>query len=314
MTKSTGISRIVCRKCNPYKKGKTQAEIFNYMNQLSFCKLNDKSFLKDRKEIDILCDEYKLAIEYNGLLYHSFGKSIYAKFDNTRIDAKYHLIKTEEVESNGYKLFHIFENEWIDSNKKEIWKSMINNSMNYSDKIYARKCEIKEISYSESSKFLTKNHMQGNCNSSIKIGLFYNDELVSVMTFRKHKDYEWEIARFANKLYFNVIGGASKLLKYFERNCNPNTLLSYANRRWSQGKLYENLGFKFIHNTAPNNFFFKPNENILYPREMFQKHKLKNILSNFDGEISAIQNMFNNDYRIIYDSGNKKYVKYYKAR
>ena len=190
---------------------------------------------------------------------------------------------------------------------------MINNKIGLSQKIFARKCEIKEINYLDSSSFLEYNHMQGNCNSSVKIGLYHNNELVSVMTFRKHRKYEWEIARFANKINTNVVGGASKLLRYFERKYSPKSLLSYANRRWSQGNLYETLGFQFIENTPPNYFYFKPNENILYPREMFQKHKLANKLELFDETLSEVKNMFMNGYRIIYDSGNKKYVKFYKS-
>jgi hypothetical protein len=190
-------------------------------------------------------------------------------------------------------------------------ESIINNKIGLSEKIYARECIIKEIDYSDSSVFLDNNHMQGNCNSSIKIGLYYNNELVSVMTFRKHRKYDWEIARFANKINNSVVGGASKLLKYFERKYHPKSILSYANRRWSCGNLYEALGFDFIKNTPPNYFYFKVNENVLYPREMFLKHKLKSILKIYDENLSELENMFGNEYRIIYDSGNKKYIKLY---
>ncbi len=307
MTKTTGICRTVCVKCNPLKKGKTQSEIAEFISVPY--KLNDKSFLDSRKELDILCLQSNFAIEYNGLLYHSFGESKYAIFNNTAIDSKYHLRKTEEAELKGIQLFHIFENEWIF--KKDIWKSIINNKIGLSEKIYARECIIKEIDYSDSSVFLNNNHMQGNCNSSIKIGLYYNNELVSVMTFRKHRKYDWEIARFANKINNSVIGGASKLLKYFERKYQPKSILSYANRRWSCGNLYEALGFDFIENTPPNYFYFKVNENTLYPREMFQKHNLKSILKIYDENLSEVSNMFRNEYRIIYDSGNKKYIKFY---
>ena len=298
LTRSTSMGRTICTKCVPQEKAKTQRKIFEYIYELTYCKNNDKSFIKDL-EIDILVDSHKFGIEYNGLLPHSFGDSKIKHYNNRKISSKYHLNKTELVEEKDYQLFHIFENEWLNIKKQQIWISMLNNKLNLSEKIFARKCIIKEINYLDSYEFLGNNHMQGSCNSSIKIGLYYEEMLVSVMTFRKHKEYEWEIARFTNKLNYNIVGGASKLLKYFERAYNPKTLLSYANRRWSKG------------NSAPNHFYFKLNENILYPREKFQKHKLKSILSIFDENKSGIENMFNNGYRIIYDCGSKKYIKYY---
>ena len=298
MTKSTTMSRFVCVKCNPYKKHKTQSQIFDYIYSISNnTKENDKKFINPL-ELDILNDDFKFAIEYNGLLSHSFGKSKISYYNNYDIDSKYHLYKTEQVEENGYQLFHIFENEWLNLKKRNIWYSIINNKMNKNSKIYARKCVIKEVNAKKAKEFCELNHLQGNAISSVKLGLYYENELVSLMTFRKHKKYQWEIARFCSKLNTVITGGASKLLKYFERTYKPSSLLSYANRRWSIGNLYEKLGFEFSHNTKPNFFYFKENENILFARQKFQKHKINfNVLD---------------EYRVIYDAGNKAYIKSYK--
>lgn len=273
--------------------------------------MNNRKFIAPL-EIDLINHDHKICIEYNGLMFHSSGTSIHAKFNKPQIDHKYHLRKTELVELNDYQLFHVFENEWLNENKRNIWKSVINNKLGLTERIYARKCAIKEISYKESSLFLEKNHLQGNCVSNTKIGLFYNNELMSVMTFRKNKTYQWEIARFANKINNTVIGGASRLLKYFEKIYQPETLVSYANRRWSQGNLYKKLGFECTGNTPANYFYFKNNECILYSREMFQKHKLKSILDNFDEKLTETENMFNNNYRKIYDCGSIRFIKIYK--
>ena len=242
-----------------------------------------------------------MCIEYNGIMFHSHGISEHSRFNNPITAPKYHLNKTELVEEKGYQLFHIFENEWLNVKKQKIWISIINNKLGDSQKIYARKCVIKEVNNIEEKDFLDNNHLQGNCSSSIKIGLYFNYELVSLMTFRKHKKYQWEIARFANKINYSITGAASKLLKYFELNYNPSSLLSYANRRWSKGNLYEKLGFEYYGNTQPNYFYFKPVEKILYSREKFQKHKLKNVLSLYDESKSELINMFNDGYILLYN-------------
>ena len=112
-----------------------------------------------------------------------------------------------------------------------------------------------------SNKFLFENHIQGKCPSSIKLGLFYNDEIVSLMTFGKSRHFigngktEWELLRFCNKMDTRVVGGASKLLKHFIKTYNPNEIVSYADKRWSDGNLYEVLGFQKYNESKPNYFY-----------------------------------------------------------
>ena len=275
-------------------------------------KENDRNIIKPY-EIDLFSEKHNLGIEYNGLLWHSYGRSKYSKFNNFKnIDKNYHLRKTELCESKNIQLLHIFENEWLSETKKEIWKSVIKSKLGIlENKIYGRKCIIKEIDTKIVKKFLENNHLHGYCNSSVKLGLFYNNELVSSMTIGKSrfsKKYEYELLRFANKINTSVIGAFSKLLKYFERNYNPKNIISYANRRWSNGKVYEVNGFSLINVTKPNYFYFK-DSNILYSRIKFQKHKLENLLDNFDSSKTEMENMIDNGYRVIFDSGNKVYLK-----
>lgn len=273
--------------------------------------LNSDRVLIKPYEIDLLSNKYKFGIEYNGLLWHSYGTSYPYNMD---INKNRHLEKTKLVEEKGYQLFHIFENEWLDPIKKEIWKSVINNKLHLNNKIYARNCEIKEVSTNEAMVFENANHLQGSGLSSIKLGLYYNNELVSLMTFGKsryNKNFEYELIRFCSKINNNVIGGANKLLKYFETTYKPKSLISYANRRWSKGDLYEKLGFSFINNSTPNWFLFKVKDLILMSRVQFQKHKLKYKLEVFDENKTADENIFDNGYRKIFDCGNKVYIKEY---
>ena len=210
---------------------------------------NDRKILKGN-ELDIYIPEKNIAIEYDGLYWHSELKK----------DKNYHLNKTLECEKNGIRLLHIFEDEWL--YKSEIWKSILDNILGLTkNRIFARKCSIKEVSVEDTTAFLKQNHIQGWCPSQIKIGLYYNDELVSIMTFGKSRhfignsDTEYELLRFCNKLNTNVVGGASKLFKYFVNTYKPKSIVSYADRRWSVGNLYEKLGFDFIHFSKPNYYY-----------------------------------------------------------
>lgn len=205
-----------------------------------------------------------------------------------------------------------FEYEWI--TKKSICQSMLDNKLNKSNRLFARKTVIKTIFNEQSKVFLDDNHIQGNIQSSVKLGLFYKDSLVSLMTFGKsryNKNYEWELLRFCNKKGLSVVGGASKLLSYFEKTYKPKSLISYANKRWSNGKLYDRLGFTYLYDTPPSYYYYKLPDIRLYHRTCFQKHKLSYLLTYFNPELTEVQNMLNNGYRQIFDQGQKVYVKTY---
>ena len=220
---------------------------------------NDRSILAKKFEIDAFCKTKNIAIEYDGLYWHS------EKFK----DSYYHINKSNECLNNGIRLIHIFEDEW--ENKQEIVKSRLKNIFNLTEnKIFARKCIIKEIDNKTSKEFLNKNHLQGNVYGLINIGLFYNEELVSLMTFGNRRknlggtsaNDEYELLRFCNKLNTIVVGGASKLFKYFLKKYNPEKIISYCDLRWSEGKMYETLGFSLNHISKPNYFYIKDRKRI----------------------------------------------------
>lgn len=154
-------------------------------------------------------------------------------------------------------MIHIWEDDWL--YKNDIIKSILLNVIGKSRRIYARKCEVREVSSKESSLFLKTNHLQGKVNSSIKLGLYHEGELVSLMTFgslrrslgHKSNNGYYELLRFCNKLNTTVVGGASRLFKRFLEQYNPISVISYANRDWSNGNLYKQLGFKFDGYTKP---------------------------------------------------------------
>jgi hypothetical protein len=306
------IDHVACGRLPMYKDPNETIGISNVEKELqSFIKENIASdvIFNNRKlvkgfEIDIYIPEYNLAIEFNGLRWHSelMGKT-----------KEYHINKTNECEKQGIKLIHMFEDEW--KYKNSIVKSRLKHLLNKSEKrIYARTCLIKQIDNTTKNQFLNDNHIQGEDKSKIKYGLYHYDELVSVITFgslRKitgnvSSNGHYELIRFCNKINVSVVGGFSKLLKHFTKTNHPTQVISYADRRWSIGDLYEKNGFTFIHDTPPNYWYMKY-YNHREHRFKYRKSELPKLLNTYDGTLSEWENMKNNKYDRIWDCGSKKY-------
>lgn len=201
------------------------------------------------KEIDIYIPEKQIGIEFNGNYWHGeLNKSM-----------NWHKDKCLYFEDKDIFIYNIWEWEW--NTKKDKIINQLNNILNYNQcKIYARKCVIQEVSTKVKNAFLDINHLQGKDRSTINYGLYYNDELVSVMTFVKpkfNKHYEWELSRFCSLAGYNIIGGASKLFKYFVKTINPKSIISYSDIAHTKGTLYDILGFNFDGYVKPNYIWFK---------------------------------------------------------
>jgi len=254
----------LCTICNPIgdQKSIKEKELYkfideNYNNEII-------SGYRDRYEIDIYLPELNIGIEFNGLYWHS----------NRYRSNSYHIDKTSYFKDKGVRIIHIWEDDW--DNNKDIVKSQISNILGKSNRIYARKCEVRKIHcqgqfkshLEKSSEFLDNNHIQGRDRSNIKLGLYYEEKLVSIMTFnklegrKKMKDNEYNLSRFCNKLNTSVIGGASKLFKYFINKYNPTRVISYADNDWSIGNLYEKLGFNKVHLTKPDYKYLVENKRV----------------------------------------------------
>ena len=254
------------------------------------------------KELDIYLPDLNLAFEFNGVYWHS---ELYC-------ENNYHLNKTESCIEKDIQLIHVWEDDW--TNKQEIVKSMILNKLKViTEKIYARKCVIKVINDNKLVKsFLDTNHIQGFVGSSIKLGLYFNDELFTLMTFGKKRKFmnsvskegEYELLRFCNKLNTNVVGGASKLFKYFTKNYSFTEITTYADRSHSQGNLYETLGFKFIHKTESNYYYVI--DGIRHHRFGFRKDVL--VKEGFNKNKTEHEIMIERGISRIYDSGSLKYT------
>lgn len=289
------FNRCGCPKCST---SSGQMQLFEFVKSL-----DPNAILNDRKlispyEIDIVSHKHKLAIEYHGLYYHSYNRTESAD------ERKSHIFKINLLSEKGYRLYQFFEHEY--AYKKEIIHSMIRNRLNGSLKFHARKCELVDLTTQEYRTFVDANHIQGFNAAKHALGLKYGDEILTVMSFREHDTYDFEIVRLANKLGTSVVGGASKLLYHFMLRYPSSKILTFADRRYSIGDVYTSVGFKFIEYTKPNYFYYKGNK--ILSRQRCQKHKLNKLLESFDPNLTEAENMFLNGYRRVWDAGHSKFV------
>lgn len=311
-----------CPKCS-HKTSKEELELKEFIKSFynKTILFNERGVLNG-KELDIYLPDDKIAIEYDGLYWHS---------DEYK-DKDYHLNKTKECEDLNIHLIQIFSDEWIF--KKDIVKNKIKHILGYDNgiKVYARNCIVKEVKDKKiKNDFLEKNHIQGKYDHSfLSLGLYYNDDLVSIMTFRKellirtgksknnisNKDNIIEIARYANNLNYRIIGGFGKLFSYFISNYSFDEIITYADRRYSfKNNVYsESSYFKFDSETKPSYYYIsnKDHNEVRYNRTKFTKGKL---IQQYPEYINLTESQIMEDklnYKRIYDCGNLKYI--YKKR
>jgi len=298
------IDRPICPNCNPNGKNLIESEIYRFLAKLlpiDPITVNDRTILVG-KELDFYIPSRKIAIEHDGLYWHSenSGKHI----------PEYHLNKLKSCVFHGIRLIHVFEDEWND--KSEIVKSILSSAFGvYKKTIGARECKIVELDNVQSSLFLSENHIQGAENASVRYGLTHDSELVAVMTFGKDrfsKSGSWEMHRFCNKLNYKVTGGASRLFKHFIKHHCPDRIISYSDRRYFTGELYHKLGFQFVSNTPISYFYITPDFKKRLNRMRFMKHKQHSVLEKFDANLTEWQNMQVNGFDRIWDCGNLKFV------
>lgn len=299
-----------CPKCaNTITQSKAELAIIDYIESLDMKVETKNRKILEGKEIDILIPDKNIGIEVNGNYWHS------EKYKGK----KYHIGKTILAESKGLRLIQIFDDEW--NEHEDIVKSKIRHILGIDSnlqRIYARKCTIKEIDVKVKNEFLNNNHIQGADRSDIKLGLYYEDILMSVMTFAKPRismgsggqkiAYDYELSRFASNISYIVVGGFSKLFKYFERNYKWGNIISYADRRWSIGNLYEINGWINLHSTTANYWYVNKNTKKRYHRYTFRKQAIKDKFPEiFDPNKTEFEMMDQTEYFRLWDCGNIAY-------
>jgi hypothetical protein len=276
----------------------TEIAVSNYIKSLGVNVIDSDRSIISPKEIDIYIPSASFGIEINGLRWHSHHPTSGKQENRNK-----HLQKTTSLSEKNIQLMHITDYEW--ANKTDIIKSMIGGKLGLNQKIAARKCEVGTVSKDEEKKFLNINHLQGAIPSNICVGLYYNKQLVMLMSLGKSrfkKDVDYEVLRMCSALNFTVVGGVSKLVNKIKKLCPASTIVSYCDLSKSNGGSYIKAGFTKLNQSKPG--YFWTDGNVPISRYRCQKKKLKSWLLTFDPTLSESINMFNAGYRRYWDCGN----------
>ena len=295
------IKIIKCPHCYPHQSA-PELKLRNFIKSHTNANLEYSiRYLISPLEIDIFIPDTNTAFEYNGSYWHS-------TFHGTK-DRFYHRVKTEKCLEKGVKLYHIWKHykESIVESKIKILLGKVKN------KCFARKLDIKKVNIKDRRDFFNANHLHGDANSSFALGLYSNDELLQCISFRKHKE-GIEIARFATKLDYSIVGGFSRLLKYSIINCKKlgyNKIITYCDRDWTpdyKDSVYYKKNFTFVHDSGPMLSYISVGKDVLFSREKFQKHKIEKMFPDiYDKELTADEMLSKKGIYPVYNSGNWKF-------
>lgn len=283
------------------KQSQIENKLSEYFKNIGLDLLTRDTTIIKPKELDIVFTKDNIAIEVNGTYYHS------SEFNKNR---NYHKDKAENAKQAGYQLLQFWDWELNDSWDKAI--DIINSKLGLNKKIGARTLTIKILTSKEKKLFFNTNHMQNDHMSSINIGLVDKaNNIYCAMSFGKsryNKNYTWELIRLASAIGYSVIGGASKILKYFTNNyLGKDSLISYCDMRFSNGNVYEKLGFTLKQINNPGYCYVKSGK-YAGSRNMWQKHLLKDKLKIFNAELTERENMAVNKYFQLWDCGQAVYI------
>lgn len=276
-------------------KSNFETEVAALLTSMGIAFTSNNRTLIAPKELDFVIPSLNIAIECSGLYWHSEMSANRTK--------QYHHDKFVQCAAAGITLITIFDDEWI-RNTAKVKARLTHILHSNSDKIAARKCVVKQCSVQAANTFIDKHHLQGATSAKINLALYYNDEMVSVMTLSKpryNKNYQYEILRFCSSKL--VTGAASKLFAYFLKTHAVTSVISYSDNRWGNGKVYSAM--QFIKKSETIGYFYTDYKH-RYDRTAFQKHKL--VAAGADSTLTEWQIMQLNGYDRVWDCGQSLWV------
>lgn len=282
---------------NSSRDSKTNQEFRKMLEDASIqC---SKEFNIDGSYYDISIADSKVLIEIDPTYTHN---AVGNHWDDTGLPENYHINKSILAQSHGYQCIHVFD--WDDAQK-------IINMLGTKQSIYARKCEVREIDETTCNTFLNQFHLQHTCKGQkVRYGLYHLDELVEVMTFgvpRYSKKHQWELLRLCTRSDVRVVGGASKLFNYFLNEFYPKSIISYCDRSKFSGSVYEEIGMRLDHVSAPAKVWSKGNkmitDNLLRQRGYDQLFG-----TDFGKGTSNEELMISSGWLPVYDCGQQIFV------
>jgi hypothetical protein len=263
-------------------------------------------------ELDFYFPEKKLAVELNGLYWHSTLSP--GKDDQW---ARRHMKeKAESCASRGVRLVHYYEDEWLHARSK-VEAQMRSLLGLEADTRFARNLELAEVGWAEAATLYDEVHLQGRPPvARTHFGLKDKGVLISVMSFSpitshrgvKAANDDVELVRFASRC--RVVGGASKLFAGFLRG-NPEVarVVSYSDNRWSSGGVYQVLGFSKDRSVPVDYYYVDKAARLRIHKSQFRRSALaKKFPDQFDPSLTEKQNCELLGIPRIYNCGLTKWV------
>ena len=239
-------------------------------------------------------------IEINPTATHNTRFSPYG--DKSVKDRYYHRDKSKLARDSGYTVIHVFD--WDD-------KSKVINLLKRRDTVYARNCEVRLVDTLECNQYLMAYHLQGKCNNqTIRLGLYHDNQLVSLMTFGKsrfNKSCEYELLRYCS--HYNVVGGAEKLFKYFVDNYKPSSIVSYCDTSKFSGKVYDTLGFTHVKTNSPRKHWYSTKEKRHITDGLLLSQGYDRLFKENHGKGTSNEELIlSRGYLPVYDCGQATYI------
>lgn len=299
---------VRCLKCHPLRTfiSSEEIEVAEFIKSIYPGKIEQTTrSIIPPCEIDMYIPEKKLAIEYDGLYWHS---------ENMGTKPGYHKAKTIACEKKGIRLVHVFENEWLGN--RDLVESRLADILDAPMRtIDGNLCEVKEVPYRESETFLMENDLKGTVNAKRYIGLYNGEELVSMVAFghpKNSKDCDWQMLRWCPKMWCRVKDWSKVIIEKFVEEEKPKGLIAFDDRRWSMGDMFKKMGFRFFGFTRPNFWYWNIHEQgLLESRLKYTEERAKIKLTEWDDSLDIADNMQNNGYYRIFDCGGTIFKKFF---
>lgn len=291
----------ICRVCNPSEikyKSEQELALLEYIKSIySGPIISGDRRLINPYEIAVLLPELGIGIEYCGLYWHS-ELSGHKSWN-------YHNRKFKAAKEKQVRLITLFSDEWL--NRAHIVKQYVKVLLHKAAQtIYARQCEMQQISSDIAREYLLQNHIIGAPQRiSWAGGLYHDNNLCAVMTFRNTEGSTYELNRFAT--HGHVVGAASRLLKRFIKTHTVNKVVSFSDNRFSSGNLYTQLGFVHDGDVPPMQYYVK-DYNERYHKLALSKNKLIEAYPDIDPSQSEWQILQSLGYDRIWDCGKMRWI------
>lgn len=224
-------------------------------------------------ELDILIPSKNVAIEFDGIYYHSEGMLMRAyNYDDEKVLKlwNHNYYKTELGEQINLQVLHIRDVDFIKNHKTPQINSLINRFTLLPNTLLFD-YEIKEVEYEESLKFHKENSIFNSDNFDKSFGLYQDNELIQLVSLKENKIVNYSVNNYViltkdeEKIIFDWLKKKFKKVsaefirdvyptKYIERlgfkikeKVLPTYEYAFKSKFWDRNWVESGEGLKFFH-------------------------------------------------------------------